>query len=98
MTTALSRIGAIVGADFRIRFRRVSTVIVFLLLSAFAYLCIPSPSTGRALIQINGQRAINNSGATGPGTASSGMIAVGRFGYYVTSTAIRRDAVSRCGL
>src|SRR5436190_12972112 len=98
MTPALSRIGAIVGADFRIRFRRVSTVIVFLLLSAFAYLWIPSPSTGRALIQINGRRAINNSGAIGLGTASIGMIFVGLFGYYVISSAIRRDIVSRCGL
>src|SRR5436190_829461 len=98
MTPALSRIGAIVGADFRIRFRRVSTVIVFLLLSAFAYLWIPPPSTGRALIQINGRRAINNSGAIGLGTASIGMIFVGLFGYYVISNAIRRDVVSRCGL
>jgi hypothetical protein len=98
MITAIWRIGAIVGADFRIRFRRASTVIVFLLLSAFAYLWIPAPSTGRALIQINGRRAINNSGAIGLGTASIGMLFVGLFGYYVISNAIRRDVVSRCGL
>jgi hypothetical protein len=98
MTASLSRIGAIVSADFRIRFRRVSTVIVFLLLSAFAYLWIPSPSTGRTLIQINGQRAIYNSGALGMGTASLGMIFVGLFGYYVISNAIRRDVVTRCGV
>lgn len=98
MTASLSRIGAIVGADFRIRFRRVSTVIVFLLLSAFAYVWIPAPSTGRTLIQINGQRAIYNSGAIGMGTASLGMIFVGLFGYYVISNAIRRDVITRCGL
>src|SRR3954453_9064714 len=98
MTPALSRIGAVVGADFQIPFRRVWTVIVFLLLSAFAYLWIPSPSTGRALIQINGQRAINNSGAIGLGTASIGMIFVGLFGYDGISNAIRRDVGSRCGL
>jgi hypothetical protein len=98
MTASLSRIGAIVGADFRIRFRRVSTVIVFLLLSAFAYVWIPAPSTGRTLIQINGQRAIYNSGAIGLGTASIGMIFVGLFGYYVISNAIRRDIVTRCGI
>jgi len=90
--------GAIVSADFRIRFRRVSTVIVFLLLSAFAYVWIPAPSTGRTLIQINGQRAIYNSGAIGMGTASLGMIFVGLFGYYVISNAIRRDVVTRCGV
>jgi hypothetical protein len=98
MTASLSRITAIIRADFRIRFRRVSTVIVFLLLSAFAYVWIPSPSTGRTLIQINGQRAIYNSGAIGMGTASLGMIFVGLFGFYVISNAIRRDVITRCGL
>ncbi|MFL6519501.1 MAG: hypothetical protein ACJ8NS_04715 [Chthoniobacterales bacterium] len=98
MTASLSRIGAIVGADFRIRFRRVSTVIVFLLLSAFAYVWIPAPSTGRTLIQIDGQRAIYNSGAIGMGTASLGMIFVGLFGFYVISNAIRRDVITRCGV
>jgi hypothetical protein len=98
MTASLSRIGAIVSADFRIRFRRVSTVIVFLGLSAFAYVWIPAPSTGRTLIQINGQRAVYNSGALGMGTASLGMIFVGLFGYYVISNAIRRDVVTRCGV
>ena len=98
MSASLSRIGAIVAADFRIRFRRVSTVIVFLLLSAFAYVWIPAPSTGRTLIQINGQRAIYNSGAIGMGTASLGMIFVGLFGFYVISNAVRRDVTTRCGV
>jgi hypothetical protein len=98
MTASFARIGTIISADFRIRFRRVSTVIVFLLLSAFAYVWIPAPSTGRTLIQINGQRAIYNSGAIGLGTASLGMIFVGLFGYYVISNAIRRDVVTRCGV
>lgn len=95
---SLARIGAIVGADFRLRFRRVSTVIVFLLLSAFAYVWVPAPSSGRALIQINGHRALNTSGAIGLGTASIGMIFVGLFGFYVISNTIRRDVVTGCGL
>jgi hypothetical protein len=98
VTASLSRIATIVRADFLIRFRRVSTAIVFLLVSAFAYVWIPAPSTGRALIQINGHRAINNSGAIGLGTASLGMIFIGLFGYYVVSNTIRRDVTSRCGL
>jgi hypothetical protein len=98
MRASLSRIGGIIRADFRIRFRRVSTVIVFLLLSAFAYLWIPAPSTGRTLIQINGQRAIYNSGAIGMGTASLAMIFVGLFGFYVISNAVRRDVITRCGV
>jgi len=98
MSGSLARIAAIVRLDFLVRFRRVSTVIVFLLLSAFAYVWIPSPATGRTLIQINNHRAIYNSGAIGLGTASLGMMFVGLFGYYVISNAIRKDVVSRCGL
>ncbi len=98
MKESFARITAIVAADFRIRFRRLSTVVVFLLLSAFAYVWVPAPSTGRALIQINGRRALNTSGAIGLGTASIGMIFVGLFGYYVISNTIRRDITTRCGL
>ena len=98
MSGSLVRITAIVRVDFLVRFRRVSTVIVFLLLSAFAYVWIPSPATGRTLIQINDHRAIYNSGAIGLGTASLGMMFVGLFGFYVISNAIRKDVVSRCGL
>src|SRR4051812_32037743 len=94
---SLRRIAAIVRVDFLVRFRRVSTAVVFLLLSAFAYVWIPSPSTGRTLIQINGRRAIYNSGAIGMGTASLAMIFVGLFGFYVISNAIRRDVITRCG-
>ncbi len=98
MTASLSRIRGIISADFRIRFRRISTLIVFLLLSAFAYVWVPSPATGRTLIQINNQRAIYNSGALGMATASLAMIFVGLFGFYVISNAIRRDIISRCGV
>jgi hypothetical protein len=98
MTASLSRIRGIINADFRIRFRRISTLIVFLLLSAFAYVWVPSPATGRTLIQINNQRAIYNSGAIGMGTASLAMIFVGLFGFYVISNAIRRDITTRCGV
>ena len=98
MSGSLTRLAAIVRVDFLVRFRRVSTIVIFLLLSAFAYVWIPSPATGRTLIQINGQRAIYNSGAIGMGTASLGMIFVGLFGFYVISSAIRKDVVSRCGL
>ncbi len=98
MNDSWRRVVAIVRADFLLRFRRPSTIVVFLLLSGFAYVWIPDPSTGRALIQIDGQRAIYNSGAIGMGTASLGMMFVGLFGYYVISNALRRDIVTRCGV
>jgi hypothetical protein len=97
MSDSLARIIAIVRADFLVRFRRPSTLVVFLLLSALAYLWIPDPSTGRALLQIDGQRALLNSGALGMATASLGMIFVGLFGFYVISNSVRRDITTRCG-
>jgi len=93
----IRRIAAIVITDVRIRFRRPSTAVLFLLLSACAYLWIPAPSTGRTLLQINGQRALYNSGAIGMGTASLATIFVGLVGFYVISNALRRDVQTRCG-
>lgn len=97
MTTAAGRIAATVRADFVIRFRRASTAVVFLILSSFAYMWIPDPSTGRALLQIDGRRALLNSAAIGMATATLAAIFIGLFGFYVISNAIRTDVASRCG-
>lgn len=91
------RLVAVVRADFLVRLRRPSTLVVFLLLSATPYLWIPAPSTGTALLQINGHRAIYNSAALGMSTALLATIFVGLFGFYVISNALRRDLVTRCG-
>jgi len=91
------RIAAIILADFRIRFRRLSTLVIFLLLSAMAYAWVPDPATGRALLQINGQRALYNSAAVGMATAALCGLFIGLVGFYVISNTIGRDARSRCG-
>lgn len=93
----IQRITAIVRADFLIRFRRLSTVIVFLLLSGFAYVWVPAASSGRTLMQINGARVLYNSAAIGMGTSMLASIFIGLFGFYVVSNAVRRDVNSRCG-
>lgn len=93
----IGRIGAIVRADFLVRFRRLSTVVVFLLLSGFAYVWIPDPATGKTLMQINGARVLYNSAAIGMATSMLASIFVGLFGFYVISNAVRRDIDSRCG-
>jgi len=87
----------IAAADARIRFRRTSTVVVFLLLSALAYVWVPDPSTGRALMRINNGRAIYNSAAIAMATALLGTLFVGLAGFYVVSNAVRHDAQSRVG-
>lgn len=97
MKERLHRLGAIIRADFLIRLRRPSTLVVFLLLSFSAYFWIPSPSTGRALLVVNGHRALYNSAAIGMSTALTGTIFIGLFGFYVISNALRRDVLSRCG-
>ncbi|MCU1246712.1 MAG: hypothetical protein JWN02_2622 [Acidobacteria bacterium] len=93
----MHRVAAIVRADFLVRFRRLSTVVLFLLLSATAYLWVPPVSSGRTLMEINGQRALYNSAAIGIGTAMLGTIFIGLGGFYVISNAVKRDALSRCG-
>lgn len=93
----IRRIAAIVVSDVRVRFRRASTAVLFLLLSACAYMWIPAPSTGRTLLQINGKRALYNSAAIAMGTASLAMIFIGLVGFYVISNALRRDVTTRCG-
>ena len=97
MSERLHRLLAVVRADFLIRLRRPSTIVVFLLLSAVPYLWIPDPSTGRALMQIGGRRALYNSATIGMATATLATMFVGLIGFYVISNALRRDVLSRCG-
>jgi hypothetical protein len=97
MSESLRRIRSIAWADFLIRFRRPSTLIVFLLLSGFAYVWVPDPATGRTLLEIDGKRALYNSAAIGMATASLATILIGLAGFYVMSNAVRRDVQSRCG-
>ena len=93
----IDRIAAIVRADFLTRFRRLSTVVIFLLLSAFAYVWVPDPRSGMTLMQIQGRRVLYNSAAIGMGTAMIAAIFVGMAGFYVISNAVKRDVMSRCG-
>src|SRR5688572_33130982 len=97
MNERVLRLAAVVRADFLIRLRRPSTIVVFLLLSAVPYLWIPDPATGRTLIQIGNQRALYNSAAIGMATAVLGTMFIGLAGFYVISNALRRDVLSRCG-
>ena len=97
MSAAFLRIRAITAADFRIRVRRPSTAVIFLLLCITAYLWIPDPSTGRALLQMNEQRALYNSPALAMATASLCALLLGLVGYYLVSNSIGRDTRTRTG-
>ena len=97
MSEGFVRIAAITNADFRIRFRKASTAAIFLVLCITAYLWIPDPSTGRALLQMNEQRALYNSPALALATASLCNILLGLVGYYMVSNSIGRDTRTRTG-
>lgn len=97
MSARFSRLLAVIAADVRIRLRRPSTAVVFVLLSAVPYLWIPAPATGRALLTIGGKRALYNSAAIGTATAALGTLFIGLAGFYVISNALRRDVLTRCG-
>src|SRR5438034_1580904 len=91
------RLFDIAKTDVLIRFRRLSTIVVFLILGAIAYLWVPDPRSGYALMQIGKGRALYNSAAIGVATAILGTFFVCMAGFYVVSNAIRRDAQTRCG-
>jgi hypothetical protein len=93
----IREIAAIARADLLIRFRRLSTVVVFLLLSAFAYVWIPDPATGRALMRVGGARVLYNSAAIGIGSAMLAGLFAGLIGFYVVTNAIGADLRTRCG-
>jgi hypothetical protein len=97
MNERLQRISAVIKADFLLRFRKASTAVIFLLLCVAAYLWIPDPSTGRALIQLKEQRALYNSSALAIGTSTIFTLLMGLFGYYLVSHSIKKDIQTRTG-
>lgn len=97
MSGRLHRLLAVVRADVLIRLRRPSTAVLFVLLSIIPYMWIPKPTSGHALIQVAGRRALYNSAAVGMATAVLGTLFLGLAGFYIVSNALRRDVLSRCG-
>lgn len=97
MSGSLSRVTAIIKADFLVRFRRLSTAMIFVGLCISAYLWVPNPATGKTLIQMNEQRALYNSPALAIGTSMLCTLLLTLIGFYMTSNAIKRDVRNRTG-
>lgn len=95
--SAWRRIATIAGTDVRIRLARSSTVVVLVALCILAYMIVPDLSTGRALMQVNGHRALYNSPTIALATSSLCAVLLGFAGFYLTSNTIRRDVESRTG-
>ncbi|HEY2898742.1 MAG TPA: hypothetical protein VGJ12_16500 [Gemmatimonadaceae bacterium] len=95
--SAFQRILTIAATDVRMRIARGSTVVVLVALCIFAYVLVPDLSTGRALMQVNGHRALYNSATIALATSSLCATMLGLAGFYLTSNTVRRDVDSRTG-
>ena len=93
----LSALGAFVVTDVLVRFRRLSTLVLLGLMLAAAWMWVPDPSTGRAVIVVDDHRALYTAGTIGLATASLSTIIVGLFGFYSVSNAVSRDLRTRVG-
>jgi Ca2+/Na+ antiporter len=91
------RVVAIAATDVRMRVARGSSAVVLVALCILAYVLVPDLSTGRALMQVNGHRALYNSATIALATSSLCAVLLGLAGFYLTSNTVRRDADSRTG-
>ena len=65
--------------------------------ATMAYAMVPAPSTGRTLMTRAGQRALYNSATIAVATSALAALLLGLLGYYLISSAIRRDVITRVG-
>lgn len=93
----LRRIRAVLWIECLTRFRRPSALVLFLLLSWLAYLWVPDPASGVALLVIDGQRTLYDSAAMALATAVLCSILLGLAGFYLVSHTVARDLRTRCG-
>ncbi len=93
----MRRLAAVAVADARIRLRRPSTVALVLVSALGAWLAVPDPATGFALMSIRGSRALYTSSTVAFATALLLAVLIPLAGFYVTTNALGRDARTRIG-
>jgi hypothetical protein len=94
---ASSPVGSILLTDLRLRLRRPATLWLIVILSGFAYLMIPDPATGQALMVVDGARALYTSQVVATTTAALAAAMLSFVGFYLTSNALKRDLLARTG-
>lgn len=98
MNDALLRIRAIVATDFILRFRRTSTLVLFLAMCVLAFVSIPDPSANWTLMSIGEARTLYNSPAIAFATAVNfSVLGIGLLSYYLISNSVKRDVVFGVG-
>lgn len=93
----LSRIVAVLWTDLLIRIRKPSTLVSFLLLCFVAYLWVPDPDSGLALMTFAKQRVLYNSPAMAFATSLLCSVFLVLVGFYLVSHSISYDIRTRCG-
>jgi hypothetical protein len=91
------RVLTIAATDLRIRMARGSSAVLLVALCIFAYVVVPDLSTGRALMMVNGHRALYNSATIALATSSLCAVLLGMAGFYLISNTVRRDVETRTG-
>jgi hypothetical protein len=97
VSTAQGQIASIVLTDLKLRLRRPATLWLVVALSGMASMLIPDPATGRALMVVNGARALYTSQVIATTTAALAGFLLTFVGFYLTSNALRRDLLARTG-
>jgi hypothetical protein len=93
----IRRLAAVAAADARVRLRRPSTIALVLASALGAWLAIPDPASGFALMSIRGSRALYTSSTLAFATALLLAMLVSLFGFYITTNALARDLRTRIG-
>jgi len=97
VSTAQGQVASIVVTDLKLRLRRPATLWLVVVLCGMAYMLIPDPATGRALMVVNGARALYTSQVIATTTAALAVFLLTFVGFYLTSNALRRDLLARTG-
>ncbi len=95
--SSVRRVLTIAATDVRIRMARGSSAVLLVALCIFAYVVVPDLSTGRALMIVNGHRALYNSATIALATSSLCAVLLGMAGFYLISNSVRRDIDTRTG-
>ncbi len=91
MTRKLIEIRSVLLMECTIRFRRSSTLILFLILCGAAFLLMPEVSSGGVMFLVGKQRVLLNSAATSLTSALMGGLVFSLVGFYLISNSVERD-------
>lgn len=95
--TLLNTLTILVLNETRLRLRRLSSVVAVLAVIALAWVMIPDPQTGTALMVIKNTRVLYTSSALAYGSAALASLLFGLAGFYLVRGRIAEDMRSGCG-